>query len=92
MLRRISKLGAVAALATAVLMPAEAGATTLVCSSPYLNPYALNLPGYANCMVDWSIDEANDALACTRDYDPLSPPLGANAVPETQDYATCLRT
>ncbi|HVF04430.1 MAG TPA: hypothetical protein VNA20_06300 [Frankiaceae bacterium] len=72
-----------AALATSAYATAGTATAAAAPCSGYLSIYALNLPGYTNCMVD-------HVSTCTLGYDPLSPPFGQQVAPETVEYANCV--
>jgi hypothetical protein len=91
-LRRLTGIAAGVALAASAFAPtaASADASELACRA-YLNPYALNVPGYTNCMIDLGLTTAVRVANCTMAYDPYGPPLSAAHVQaSTAAYVDCL--
>ena len=90
MIRTTLRLGAAVALAAAALLPGTASAGTAPCDE-HVGLYHVNVPGYADCMVDAGLGTVVRVSTCTQGYDPLvSGPIGTAAVAETQEYADCL--
>ena len=82
MTRTATRLVLAAALAGATYATGTATASEPPCPG-YITPYSINVPGYANCMID-------RVANCTAGYDPLSPPFGQQVAPETVEYVGCL--
>jgi hypothetical protein len=78
-----------AAVAVAALLPVSSADAGEFCSG-YLNVYSVNAPGFVNCTIATGGAVVGRVGACTSAYQPLSPPFGTGAVPQTQAYADCL--
>ncbi len=91
MSRRFAQLGVAAALAVTAFLPSSASAVIPACTDDgYLNPYALNVPGFVNCEIAYAGTVIGRVGACTSAYQPFAPPFGTGAVGQTQTYVDCL--
>jgi hypothetical protein len=95
--------GAAAAFVTAAQPAAQANwapPTLLVCDG-YIDIYNIQIPGYVNCMLDytgayvaylgqWAGDQITRVGNCVFYYDPLFPPFPGNIVPATVWFANCV--
>ena len=86
---RISRYVVAGALAAGALLPAPAAQATAPCSG-YFDPYAVNVPGWTNCMINYGAGRLAHVAACTGAYDPFAPPFGSQVAPETVTYVNCV--
>ena len=86
----IARLSAAAAIALAALLPSGAHAADEGCFKHVNDPYAVNAPGFVNCVIVGTGALVGRVGTCTSGYQPLSPPFGQQVAPETAAYADCV--
>jgi hypothetical protein len=90
-LSRLAVAGGVAAAVLAAAMPAQAAPadSTLVCSQ-YIKIESIQIPAWADCMIDAAGNLIVRVGTCVAYYEPLASPVPSNVVPATTGLADCL--